>query len=68
MLPSDTLLAFLAISVVITFAPGPDNLMVHGQSLRRGRRAGIGIAVGCAPGCFTHSLWGGARASAPRGR
>jgi threonine/homoserine/homoserine lactone efflux protein len=57
MLPLDTLLAFLAVSVVITFAPGPDNLMVLGQSLARGRRAGFGIAVGCALGCFTHTLW-----------
>jgi hypothetical protein len=34
----DTLLAFLGISVLITLAPGPDNLMVIGQSLARGRR------------------------------
>jgi threonine/homoserine/homoserine lactone efflux protein len=32
----DTLLAFLGISVLITLAPGPDNLMVIGQSLARG--------------------------------
>ncbi len=57
MLPLDTLAAFLAVSVVITFAPGPDNLMVLGQSLARGRMAGFGIAVGCALGCFTHTLW-----------
>lgn len=53
----DTLAAFLAISVLITLAPGPDNLMVLGQSLARGRAAGFGIAVGCALGCFTHTLW-----------
>lgn len=57
MLSLDTLLAFLAISVVITLAPGPDNLMVLGQSLARGRMAGFGVAVGCALGCFTHTLW-----------
>ncbi len=57
MLSLDTLLAFLAISVVITLAPGPDNLMVLGQSLARGRSAGFGVAVGCALGCFTHTLW-----------
>ncbi|CAL93071.1 LysE family translocator [Azoarcus olearius] len=53
----DTLAAFLAISVAITFAPGPDNLMVLGHSLARGRLAGFGIALGCALGCFTHTLW-----------
>ncbi len=53
----DTLLAFLAIAVVLTLAPGPDNLLVLGQSLARGRLAGFGIAVGCALGCFTHILW-----------
>lgn len=53
----DTFAAFLAISVLITLAPGPDNLMVLGQSLARGRAAGFGIAVGCALGCFTHTLW-----------
>ncbi|TVT52385.1 MAG: LysE family translocator [Azoarcus sp. PHD] len=52
-----TLAAFLAVSVLITLAPGPDNLMVLGQSLARGRAAGFGIAVGCALGCFTHTLW-----------
>jgi len=57
MVPIDSLLAFLAISVAITVAPGPDNLMVLGQSLARGRSAGFGIAVGCALGCFTHTLW-----------
>jgi len=57
MLPIDNLPAFLAISVAVTVAPGPDNLMVLGQSLARGRAAGFGIAVGCALGCFTHTLW-----------
>lgn len=53
----DTLAAFLAISVLITLAPGPDNLMVLAHSLARGRLAGMGIALGCALGCFTHTLW-----------
>ncbi len=57
MLPADHLFAFLAIAVAITFAPGPDNLMVLGQSLARGRMAGFGITLGCALGCFTHTLW-----------
>lgn len=54
---AETLLAFLGVSALITLAPGPDNLMVLSQSLARGRMAGFGIAVGCALGCFTHTLW-----------
>jgi len=53
----DTLLAFLGISVLITLAPGPDNLMVIGQSLARGRRAGLAFGLGCASGCLTHIAW-----------
>ena len=49
--------AFLLASVVITLAPGPDNLMVLGYSLARGRTTGFAIALGCALGCFTHTLW-----------
>lgn len=55
--PFDTLAAFLAISVLITLSPGPDNLMVLSYGLSGGRRAGLGIACGCALGCFTHTLW-----------
>ena len=57
MLPAETLFTFLIISIAITFTPGPDNLMVLGQSLAKGKRAGIGIAMGCAAGCLTHTLW-----------
>jgi len=57
MLPLDVLLTFLTVSLAITFAPGPDNLLVLGQSISRGRAAGLGIAIGCALGCFTHTLW-----------
>lgn len=57
MIPPESLLAFLAVSVLVTVAPGPDNLMVLGQSLARGRAAGFGLALGCALGCFTHTLW-----------
>lgn len=53
----DTLLAFLGISVLVTLAPGPDNLMVIGQSLARGRRAGLAFGLGCASGCLTHIAW-----------
>jgi len=53
----DTLLAFLAASVLITLAPGPDNLMVLSLGMSRGRAAGIGFGLGCAAGCASHTLW-----------
>lgn len=53
----DILLAFLAASVLVTLAPGPDNLMVLSLGVSRGRSAGIGFGLGCAAGCATHTLW-----------
>lgn len=50
-------LAFLTASVLITIAPGPDNLMVLSVGISRGRSAGVGFGLGCALGCFTHTLW-----------
>lgn len=55
--PFDLIASFLAVSLLLTLAPGPDNLMVLAHSMARGRRAGLGIALGCALGCFTHTLW-----------
>ncbi len=57
MITPEILLAFLAASALITVAPGPDNLMVLSVGISRGRRAGIGFGLGCALGCFTHTLW-----------
>ncbi|MBI5898172.1 MAG: LysE family translocator [Rhodocyclales bacterium] len=53
----EVLLAFLAASALITIAPGPDNLMVLSVGISRGQRAGIGFGLGCALGCFVHTLW-----------
>lgn len=58
MLPDlNTLLAFIAASALITVVPGPDNLMVLGHGMSRGREAGIAVALGCALGCIIHTLW-----------
>lgn len=54
---ADALLTFLGISILLTLAPGPDNLMVIGHSLARGRRAGLAFGLGCAAGCLTHIAW-----------
>lgn len=49
------LLAFLAAAVLITATPGPDNLMVLGVGMSRGRRRGIAFGLGCALGCLSHT-------------
>jgi len=46
---------FLAAAILITLAPGPDNLMVLGLGMARGRRAGIAFGLGCALGCLSHT-------------
>lgn len=48
--------AFLGAAVLVTVAPGPDNLMVLGMGVSRGRREGVTFGVGCALGCLNHTL------------
>lgn len=55
MISLTSLMAFLLAAVVITASPGPDNLMVLGMSLSRGRRQGIAFGLGCAFGCLSHT-------------
>jgi len=55
-LTPDQALAFLAAAVLITLAPGPDNLMVLGLGMARGRQAGVSFGLGCALGCLSHTL------------
>lgn len=50
-----TILSFLAVSVLLTLAPGPDILFVIAQSLSNGRRAGIATALGLASGVIAHT-------------
>lgn len=47
---------FLITAVILTITPGPDNLMVLGISLSKGRRQGIIFGIGCALGCLSHAL------------
>lgn len=49
-------LAFLLAAVVLTATPGPDNLMVLGVGMSKGRRSGIAFGLGCAFGCLSHTL------------
>ncbi len=51
-----TLLTFFLASVLLSLAPGPDNLFVLTQSALHGRRAGILITLGLCTGLLVHSL------------
>jgi threonine/homoserine/homoserine lactone efflux protein len=46
---------FLAAAVLVTVAPGPDNLMVLSIGMARGRRQGVAFGLGCALGCVNHT-------------
>ncbi len=47
---------FLAAAILITASPGPDNLMVLGVGMSKGRARGIAFGLGCALGCLTHTV------------
>jgi threonine/homoserine/homoserine lactone efflux protein len=57
MLTPEQLLGFLLAAIAVTVSPGPDNLMVLGMGMAKGRRQGIVFGLGCALGCLTHTLW-----------
>ena len=52
MLSPEQLMAFLAAAMLVTASPGPDNLMVLGVGMSRGRRQGMVFGLGC----LTHTL------------
>lgn len=47
---------FLAAALLITLSPGPDNLMVLGMGMSRGRKQGMAFGLGCALGCLSHTI------------
>ncbi|MDA8447619.1 LysE family translocator [Paracidovorax valerianellae] len=56
MLTFAQLLAFLLTALLITATPGPDNLLVLGMGMSKGRWQGIVFGLGCALGCLSHTL------------
>ncbi|MCB4361564.1 LysE family translocator [Quatrionicoccus australiensis] len=46
----------LLAALLVTLAPGPDNLLVLSLGMARGRRQGIAFGLGCAAGCLNHTL------------
>ncbi|MFT3963037.1 LysE family translocator [Propionivibrio sp.] len=55
LLAPEQFLGFLAAAVLITVSPGPDNLMVLGFGMSRGRAQGIVFGLGCGFGCLSHT-------------
>ena len=47
---------FVLASVALTLLPGPDILFVLAQSLTRGARAGLSVALGLCTGLLVHTL------------
>ena len=56
MLSPEQLFGFLLAAVLVTASPGPDNLLVLGMGMSKGRRHGIAFGLGCAFGCLSHTL------------
>lgn len=56
MLTFDQVSAFLVAAVLITATPGPDNLMVLGTGISKGRAQGMAFGLGCALGCLSHTV------------
>lgn len=56
MLLPEQFLGFLVAALLITAAPGPDNLMVLGFGIYKGRKQGMAFGLGCAFGCLSHTF------------
>ncbi|CAN7279532.1 LysE family translocator [Pseudoduganella sp. LjRoot289] len=56
MISAEQIFAFLSAAMLITVSPGPDNLMVLGVGMSRGRAKGMVFGLGCALGCLTHTV------------
>lgn len=57
MLTYEQFFGFLIAAMLITASPGPDNLMVLGMGISKGRNRGIAFGLGCALGCLSHTLF-----------
>lgn len=54
-MPIETMIAFAVASIVLAFAPGPDNIFVLTQSAMNGARAGVAVTFGLATGLIVHT-------------
>jgi threonine/homoserine/homoserine lactone efflux protein len=55
MIPAETMITFLAASILLALAPGPDNIFVLTQSALHGRLSGIVVMLGLCTGLIVHT-------------
>lgn len=55
MIPIETIAMFIAASMALSFAPGPDNIFVLTQSALYGRKAGLIVTLGLCTGLLFHT-------------
>ncbi|MGJ9419945.1 LysE family translocator [Massilia sp. CMS3.1] len=56
MLAPEQFFGFLLAAILLTASPGPDNLMVLGLGMSKGRQQGMVFGLGCALGCLSHTF------------
>ncbi len=56
MLAPEQFFSFLLAALLLTASPGPDNLMVLGLGMSKGRKQGMVFGLGCALGCLSHTF------------
>jgi threonine/homoserine/homoserine lactone efflux protein len=56
MLAPEQFFGFLLAAILLTASPGPDNLMVLGLGMSKGRKQGMVFGLGCALGCLSHTF------------
>lgn len=49
-----TIISFLGAAIILTLAPGPDNLFVLAQSIAKGKYAGVYTTLGLCTGILVH--------------
>ena len=52
----ENFIVFLAAAVMLNLTPGQDTMYIIGQSLARGRTAGVSSALGIGVGAMVHTL------------
>lgn len=55
MIPIETAAIFIAASIALAFAPGPDNIFILTQSALHGRKAGFIVTIGLCTGLLLHT-------------
>jgi threonine/homoserine/homoserine lactone efflux protein len=56
MLTYDQFFPFLGTVILLTLAPGPDNMLVLSVGMAKGRLRGMAFGLGCALGTLSHTL------------